>query len=414
MSFKNIRYYFLLLLAFFLPVNEKISTILIVLNVVLALFEIKKFKGLKYFYPLILIFILFGVAYYKDTYQVSIILFEQKASFLGMPIVFATLNLSKNQIVIVLKAFAYGCLAICIISFLYAFFRSFQFNPFRFYPYSLSKGVQDITLLEELPLQTHHFLGYNFAFNMQTLYAAMYYIYAILIFYIFTKKTKLNVFFIILIFTSIVLVFSEMGLLVLGLFLIFFIKRKLKKTHFIVLISLGFIAVLYLGRHQISNLNKAFKVDDVEEENRYFVRVNERLAIWNSITKIEKNKLIFGIGYRKAQKELNRKYELAGYYAEPILSKNLNAHNTYLQTLIEIGIIGLLLIVFMFFQLYRKIKLYDDKNLALIANSFLILTLINLITESMFTRYLGLSFILFFYSLFMFSFSTNSLQKPID
>lgn len=404
----------MLLLAFFLPVSEKISTILIVINAILAVFEIKKFKGRKHFYPLIIIFILFGIAYYKDTYQINATLFEQKASFLAMPIVFATLNLSKDQIVKVLKAFAYGCLAMCIISLLYAFFRSFQFNPFRFYPYSLSKGVQDITLLEELPLQTHHFLGYNFAFNMQTLYAAMYYTFAIIIFYIFTKKTRLNIFFMILIFTSIILVFSEMGLLVLALFIILFIKRKLKKNHFVVLISLGFIVVLYLGRHQISNLNKAFKAEDVEEENRYFVRVNERLAIWNSINKIEKDKLIFGIGYRKAQKELNRKYELAGYYAEPILSKNLNAHNTYLQTLIEIGIIGILLVIFMFYQLYQKIKLYDDKNLVLIANSFLILTLINLVTESMFTRYIGISFILFFYSLFMFSISANYLDKPID
>ncbi len=377
----------------------------------MALFELKKFKNLKAFFPLILIFLLYAIAYYRDSYQIGFNLFEQKASFLAMPIILGTIKVSKKQLVNILKSFVYGCIAACIISILYAFFRSFQFNPFKFYPYSLSKGVQDITLLEELPLQTHHFLGNNFAFNIQTLYAAMYYTFAIIIIYFLESKSKLNMFFIALLFISIILVFSEMGLILLGVFIILFIKTKIEKKHFIVLVSLLLVSILYLGKDRLSNLYEAFNTDDVEEENRYFIRVNERLAIWNSIKNIDKQKLIFGLGYNKAQKELNRKYQLAGYYAEPILNKNLNAHNGYLQTLIETGVIGLILVSFMFFQLYRKVQAYENKKMKLIANSFLILTLINLVTESMFTRYIGLSFILFFYSLFIFTVPNTFLTK---
>lgn len=402
-SYKDARYYLLLLLSFLLPINEKISTILIIINVLLALIEIKNFKNIKYAYPLFIFFILYSFAYYRDSYEFGIKIFEQKASFIAMPIIFGTLKMSKDQIINILKAFMYGCLVICIISILYAFFRSFEFNPFRFYPYSASKGVQDITLLHEFPLQTNHFLGNNFAINMQTLYAGMYYIFALIIFYLLTIKSKINILFIILIFISAILVFSEMTLLTLSIFSLLLIKTKIKKNYYIILSMLILISILFIGRNRITNLQKSFKTDNIEEQNRYLIRVNERLAIWNSINNIDKKKLILGLGHKKAQKELNRKYELGGYYVEPILKKKLNAHNGYIQTIIETGLIGVILLIFMFTQLYRKIKKYNDKKIALVAYSFIILILINLLTESMLNKYLGISFILFFYSLFMFS-----------
>lgn len=393
----DFRYYLIILLSFTLPISEKISTILIILSVVFSLYHIKNLKFYKFILPFLTLFILYSISYYRDTYEIGLRMFEQKAGFIAFPLIFATLKIRKEQIINVLKAFAYACLLLCLCGLILAVYKSISFNPFRFYPYSPSDGVKDITLLEEFPLQTHHFLGNKFAL-MQTLYQAMYFIFSIVIFYIF--KVKNYKIFIVLLSTGIVLLYSEMGILTIGLFGLIFLYSKYKKLFYATLI----IFVLcsgFLGKNKIADLNNAFKADSVGETNRYLKRINERLVIWNSIRNMDKKKMVFGYGYSKSQQALNDSYEKSGFYAQSIFRKKLNAHNQYLQFIIELGIFGLVLFGLLFYNIISKLKRLDHQFKCITA-SFVIIVLVNALTETLMNRYIGITFFTLFYCMLVF------------
>jgi O-antigen ligase len=94
------------------------------------------------------------------------------------------------------------------------------------------------------------------------------------------------------------------------------------------------------------------------------------------------------------QEELRKLYERNDLqYA---LSKNLNAHNQYLQTLLATGIAGLLVLMMVFFLPFMNYR-RDKDYLAL---AFLLIVALNSLTEAILEREAGVLWFTFFYGLF--------------
>lgn len=64
-------FFFLCLFLFFLPINQKLSTLLLVSNVLISLWYIKDFdmKVFKSYIPLVLFYLIYAIAYYRDEYS---------------------------------------------------------------------------------------------------------------------------------------------------------------------------------------------------------------------------------------------------------------------------------------------------------------------------------------------------------
>ena len=128
-------------------------------------------------------------------------------------------------------------------------------------------------------------------------------------------------------------------------------------------------------------------------------QTNPRIPLWKYGLKIIADQPVFGYGAGDAKQVLNEALKESdfkmwnGQRNVSISEKNLNFHNQYLQTWAEVGILGLLLLIFL---MIRPFFLKDQHPLFLI---FLGLTIIGFLTESMLERQAGVVFIAFMYPL---------------
>ena len=167
--------------------------------------------------------------------------------------------------------------------------------------------------------------------------------------------------------------------------------RSLKKiAGFFIVIAL----VCYFILLPVFKANPRFNLYFTEESKKELSHkiLNEsRLGIWKSSRNIISENFFFGVGTGDIQDELNRQYTLAG---DVDLKSNLNAHNQYLEVLLENGFIGLLLFLSVFgMMFYIAVK---EGNIIYLM--FLIIVFISFLFETMLNRLAGVSF----YSLFAF------------
>jgi O-antigen ligase len=135
-----------------------------------------------------------------------------------------------------------------------------------------------------------------------------------------------------------------------------------------------------------------------------------RLGIWKSSMEIISNNFFFGVGTGDIQDELNKEYKLVG---DDDLKRDLNAHNQFLEVLLENGFVGLLL----FFSIFGMMFYIAIKEGNIIYLMFTVIVLISFLFETMLNRLAGVSF----FSLFSFlllhlsaSASINKQSNQID
>ncbi len=118
----------------------------------------------------------------------------------------------------------------------------------------------------------------------------------------------------------------------------------------------------------------------------YFARTN----IWRPGVEAIRESIWFGVGIGDQQNELSKKYKKFNY-AEGI-EMRFNLHNQYLQTTLASGLVGFLLLMFIFLLQLKKGFAYNDWLYV----SFLFLFGCACVTESMFERNKGIVFFLVF------------------
>lgn len=135
----------------------------------------------------------------------------------------------------------------------------------------------------------------------------------------------------------------------------------------------------------------------IEKMARYDYKI--RLLNWDAAIDLIKQEPLWGYGIGDSQNELNKKYKEKGYITP--LKNSHNAHNQFLQTYIECGVIGFLWIVMIFWNMSRiAISLKDQRAFLIGIISILFLSLM---FESIFSRFSGISFFSFLVCIVFFS-----------
>lgn len=303
--------------------------------------------------------------------------------------------------------------------------------PFLFVPLSFSfvnvltrKGIErifvvfsDVLVLYSTALLTHALVRYkannsidvffyhefSSLFNINAVYLSM----VLLLSYTFLlTKTKViwDYFKLVFIIAAIVLLSSKMILLLSATLSLFIgLKRtSLLKVKMLFLSVFSLLCVVLLKSTKISERvnnevqSNLAEVLSTEKFNHvYFwtgssIRLFQARVFWELLQ--EEKKFFFGYGFNSSQEQIKAKHIKYNLYPG---FHSYNFHNQYLQTIAELGIIGLLSLGFILIN-FLKIP-FKSRSLfpILIAVVFLILFL----TESYLVRQRGIVYFLFYYCL---------------
>lgn len=240
-------------------------------------------------------------------------------------------------------------------------------------------------------------------FDINAVYLSM----VLLLSYIFllTKiKAIWDYFKLVFIIAAIVLLSSKM-ILLLAIALSVFIGLKRTSPLKIKILFLSIFSLISVALLNSNKINE--RVNDEMQSNLaevlttekfnhvYFwtgssIRLFQARVFWELLQ--EEKKYFFGYGFNSSQEQIKAKHIQYNLYPG---FHNYNFHNQYLQTMAELGIIGLLSLAFIFIN-FLKIP-FKSRSLfsILIALVFLILFL----TESYLVRQRGIVYFLFYYCL---------------
>lgn len=121
-----------------------------------------------------------------------------------------------------------------------------------------------------------------------------------------------------------------------------------------------------------------------------------RWLVWHAGIDIVKENAMIGVGTGDIKDVLIAEYSKRNMNGA--IEMKLNAHNQFLETTIGQGVIGLLVLLLVFFIPF--IRAFKDKNIVWML--FLILAGFNFLFESMLNTQLGVFFFAYFYSFFIF------------
>ena len=395
----NLTQILLFVTALLIPLEKTSMRIILVVITVVALITgkypvflkkmswVKLFLTLLWIIPFVQLFILNGV----DNHWAHL---ETKLSLLLFPIfMLIGFELKKDFIYELIKVFLIGCcisVSICLVYGLYNFFILENTSAFYYKHLSIF----------------HH-----------PSYFSMYLNFAIGIIYLnilspsaqFKIEKKWSWTLLIVFTLFIVLVSSRTGwicnFLIHSTFIILLIKKKFfSKKHlvlgFALLVSLG--GIVNFSPSLKNRFNEIIKYTVyAKQQSNYPSSTSTRIKAWECSVELIQDNWFFGLGTGIGSIELNKIYDEKGYYS--LKEKNTNTHNQYLQYLLDHGIVGLsfllfLTIIMLFISFKDKYYLYA---------LFLIIMMINFMTESMLETQSGIVFFAFFNTLFFYHWLDN-------
>jgi O-antigen ligase len=185
-----------------------------------------------------------------------------------------------------------------------------------------------------------------------------------------------------------------------GIFIYAFKKRKMFQAFGLAGILLLFFAILiYFSPQNKERLKEAINYKSQYSIDKQWGGRAERLLMWDCSMDLVRNNLLTGVGIGDSQDELNKCYRTKNYGALLFYpNTQYNSHNQYLQTAIDLGIVGLIVLLICFFVVLRSAILAGNY----LGVSFIVLFAVGCFTESMLCRQQGIVFYAFFNSLFAF------------
>lgn len=405
----KINYWLLIALAFFIPVYDRVTALLISLLVLNWLVEgrfVQKFQLIKtnksrrnlLFFSFLYLIHLVGLSY-SENIEFGLFDLEIKLSLLIFPVVFSTIDIKILEGKI--KHIFFGFLAGSFTTTIILLTRSF------------------INFTGSLSL-SEFFYG-QLAWYHHSSYLAMFIVFSIGImsYYLLSQKEilskNLQILFTagVIYFSAFVIILSsKAGIISLALVIIAFAgyiiyqKKYLKGIMIIVTSALVFwLALNYLPALS-SRINEAVETLATEKlENDIEDSTGERILVWQTSIEIIKENFLFGVGTGDIKDRLVQEYEKENI--SKAYQAKLNAHNQYLQTFIALGLIGfLILILVLIFPLLLSFK---ERNTIYLL--FLLLFGFNLLFESMLERQAGVVFYAFFNGILFYYMNVNSYNK---
>ncbi|WP_136482667.1 O-antigen ligase family protein [Cognatitamlana onchidii] len=326
----------------------------------------------KYPYVFLMLFIVWHLVslLYSENLYGGIKQIEKKIPLLLIAILGIVSNTITLQFNKTLRFYFYGAITAIIISLCYCFYMFFngylgaialvkgfsQVNLLSFFEHRLYVGV---LLLMILPLIFHNLIR-KISWVRKVGYFLLF---GVVFFMIYSTGAR------ILVLCTLVIALG---------FLLKFLRTKVKRVYFIMtLIILVTAAFSVLSSHPRTKLTI-----DLIKKNKPLEDIDNRFVTWVNAVEIIADNPILGVGIGDSHNKLLQSYQANGNILE--LSNKLNVHNQYLQTVLETGVVGIILFIFFLVSLFfvgfdRKPYLY----------AFLALFGIGFFIESMLSRDIG-------------------------
>ncbi|GEM_PF-1684381 len=397
--------YLTLFLVFSMPLLENKLSKLIVFWVVIM--SVQKLLSLKYKFdfnlqrallPLLYILYILGIIWSGNKHA-GFFAVEVKASFLVFPIVIAAYSqyFKENQIKI-LMSFILGCFVSSIICLSVAFYQSTSLTP---------DGLVFNTI--DHRYASWDFGGSHFRFIALSLFLHPTYFSSYLLFAIAScveilrrrifSNLNLNGFLWIsaLLFLIMIYLLSSKALIictiavVIGYAFIFFNHAHNRLTKISIVVVAGFVTLIGFQNPRFKAVCELIANPEIILGDDGDGTIVSRIHIWKSGMELIGTNFFLGVGPGDTNNELVKKYQLHGY-KDPF-RVNSNAHNQFLETFIDLGLVGfLLLVVILIYSLYKSVA--SKNNLFFI---FLCICSFNFLSESMLNVREGVVFFCFFY-----------------
>lgn len=404
--YPNISFVLLTLFIITLPLKNNFNSLSIILLSVFAflVFVLKKQFDLKLFYkflPLLLFYVLTALSVlYSTDVDTGLKMILRLLPFVLLPFIFSIIQLRKKTVFKLLKGYVFWMLLLCLYSHSQVLIKLFKnddilYNIFlNYYSY---KSLANDTI------------------GLHTTYYAYYIIVAVvfLMYFLFHEpRLKRRIFYFVILgyFTFFVFhISARTPIFVLFLFynfaiLYYFFKRKRIKQGIFILLLFYFVSSIAvynvrITRYRFQHLFGFTYASGVHHDDGL-----DKLLQWKS-SAMANNNVLFGEGIGDANQQIFKSYRIYGLdtYAE----RGYNAHNQFIQTYVELGLVGLLLLLFIFgyyFSIFYR-------NRQLIPAVLLLLTFILYQTESYLQRHNGIVLFLFLICLFLNEEKKDSYEK---
>ena len=405
----NIWLALICLLDFTFSFNARINSIFVILLCIHWLIYknlLKKIKSLKTKWQLIVpfwIFFLLHLLSIKDVLNDDALghTLEVKLSFIIFPLLFSTENyLNKKNLILLFKLFTVSC----ILTFLYCLLYYFK----NYYP---SLGIKSLfnRMYFSFPIMHPGYLS-NF-FVMSYIYLCLSFLYG------FVQSKKDIILSCIAIFINALAIFilvSKTALIVFACFNLYFIwaflgKYFTKKTRiYLFLFSSILITILFF---QIPNIQYRFAEtkNDFIKTDRTVMFANStgsRIAAWSLEWDIIKQKPMIGHGTGNSNYLLFKTFLEKNY--TDLAKNNMHTHNQIFHTWIDLGILGVLSLLYFFTTIFYYFIQRKNK----LGIWFSILLLINCITDDALEIQAIIVFCMFFITLLLFM--PKSTEKELN
>jgi len=324
--------------------------------------------------------------------RLSLVLFPLVLIFPGAMI--------KNNIKTLIRIFVISTFLFMLFCFSYALYRSV----------SLQDGLWTFNSHPEVSVWLNYFYSSELTVSQHPSYIAMYVLLSTFIcfesYFDFSLKSKSRIMWLILgllLLMSQYYISSRAGILICMVLvpLYFIVKFKnLGKKRFawlwIILILIA-LAPLIIKNQRVDYLyGRVFNKQVGYERKR-----DPRILIWESSLKIARKNLLLGVGIGDVRTELAQEYERIGEVA--MAKERLNAHNQFLEVLLENGIIGLLLFISIFVSMFYIA--FSEKNL--LYGLFILMIFMFFLFETALYRLAGVSFFALFSFLLIYTKTNN-------
>lgn len=389
-------------------IAPKISTFILIISLiffVIALIKNKvKFRFQRIFIPIITLYIVYLIgAFFTDNIPEALKLLENKLSLLFFPLLFSFDINNKNQF---LRTTVLGLTIGVILSSFIGLIHAFN-------TYSISHSMISFMTIGISPI--HH-----------PTYFVVFHIFSVsLVFYGYKSKWKGFTLYWVVPFVLLSLIIQGLCLSLAGLLylfglifiiILFFLKKILSKTVFrisVFIVPTVLAGITFSIPQFEGEFNGAFKYANAYFSNpEKFIKsregglsgTEERLIMW-TVTYQEIKKHPFGVG--TGNLDVNLQNRLKSYGLNKLAEKNYNPHNQFLQTTLEIGIFGLIVLVTIIgIILYQSYVLKNGLLLVLGTNLFF-----NSLFESMLQRQSGIVFYVFWIVLLLIIFQKINIEK---
>jgi UDP-GlcNAc:undecaprenyl-phosphate/decaprenyl-phosphate GlcNAc-1-phosphate transferase len=290
-----------------------------------------------------------------------------------------------------ITAYLYGCLGFS----LFILYQSFmQFNKLgweSFFYSDLLSHVKANPITHSLYYNLAIiFIGNNFKYLRSSLwqmvYAGMFLLFVVMVI-LFASKIGY-----IVLFVSVITAFFQ---------LVKPLKYRLASVMFFLLM----VAVSYTQIDYVNKKVKGFKWQIERHEKIPMEHQLPRAIIWPEAIALAKDNLWTGVGVGNSVDALMVKYEAIGY--DKGIRERFNAHNQFLETFLQTGVVGLAILIMIFLYGYYKAAIHGNKLYAV----FLTIIIMYMLVESLFETQMGMVGFSFFNALFLSALSEKNNKE---